>query len=147
MIIKKENKYYPLKPPIGIIYVCDDVNKGWITDKIAFYEWNKIKVDNPENYGLTWNDVIDIDKINEVLAIMCKKDNLLSVHPAFGRSGFAMDSYYHDLGTYGDWGDYIKIICPSCNYSWYFNQRKIPIGKIYECTCPKCEMSLRRKKV
>ena len=43
--------------------------------------------------------------------------------------------------------DYTKIDCPSRNHSWYFNQRRIPDGEIYECECPQCGMSLKRKKV
>lgn len=105
------------------------------------------RLDSPENYHLTWDDVVDVEEINGILSIICEKDEKLSVHPAFCGSGFAMDSYCHDLGTYGDWGDYTKIDCPSCNYSWYFNQRRIPNGEMYECTCPKCEMLLKRKKV
>ena len=62
-------------------------------------------------------------------------------------AGFAIDSYCHDLGTYGDWGDYTKVDCPSCNHSWYFNQRRIPDSEMYECICPKCGMLLKRKKV
>lgn len=119
--------------------------------KLGFSEFRmgcyRLDLDSPENYGLTWDDVVDVTEINGVLAVIYEQDGKLSVHPAFGGSGFAMDSYCHDLGTYGDWGDYTKIDCPSCNHSWYFNQRRIPDGEKYECVCPKCKMLLKRKKV
>lgn len=35
-----------VKPPCGIIYVYDDVNRGWIADKAAFYGWNFMIVKN-----------------------------------------------------------------------------------------------------
>lgn len=106
-----------------------------------------LRLDNPENYHLSWEDVIDIEEINGILAIICEKNGKLSVNPAFGGSAMVMDSYYMDLGTYGNWGDYIQQNCPSCNHSWYFNQRKIPNGKVYEHICPKCGALLKRKKV
>lgn len=39
-------KYESVKPPCGIIYVYDDVNRGWIADKAAFYGWNFMIVKN-----------------------------------------------------------------------------------------------------
>lgn len=105
------------------------------------------RLDSPKNYKLTWDDVIDVEEINGILAIICEKDGKLSVHPAFGGSGFVVDALCYALDTYGKWGDYIKLNCPSCNHSWYFNQRRIPYGEKYECICPKCGMLLKRKKV
>lgn len=119
--------------------------------KLDFYEFRmgcyRLDLASPENYHLTWDDVIDVEEINGILSIICEKDGKLSIHPAFGGSGFAIDSYCYDLGTYGDWGDYTKVDCPSCNHSWYFNQRRIPDSEMYECICPKCGMLLKRKKV
>ena len=57
------------------------------------------------------------------------------------------NGYYYSLGTYGAFGDYTKIDCPSCKHSWYFNQKNIPDGEMYECVCPKCGILLKRKKV
>ena len=171
----KKNKISQMKPNVsGIlktIYISDwdsEFSVGY--DWLGYYlqptlntNWDKINEQNgfkeehyghyvcrlasPENYHLTWDDVVDVTEINGVLAVICEQDGKLSVHPAFGGSGFAMDSYCHDLGTYGDWGDYTKIDCPSCNHSWYFNQRRIPDSEMYECICPKCGMLLKRKNV
>ena len=105
-----------------------------------------LQLDSPDNYNLTWDDVIDVEEINGILAIICEKDGLLSVNPAFGGSGMTLDSYYMALGTYGDFGDYVQIICP-CGESWYFNQRKIPYGAKYEVPCDKCGTLIMRKKV
>ena len=40
------HKYDPVKPPVGIIYVRNDEDKGWISDKLAFQGWNIQIVNN-----------------------------------------------------------------------------------------------------
>lgn len=42
----KNHKYDPVKPPVGIIYVRNDEDKGWISDKLAFQGWNIQIVNN-----------------------------------------------------------------------------------------------------
>lgn len=42
----KNHKYDPVKPPVGIIYVGNDEDKGWISDKLAFQGWNIQIVNN-----------------------------------------------------------------------------------------------------
>lgn len=101
--------------------------------------------DSPENYGLSWNDCIDADEINGIMALVFEKDGLLSVHPAFGGSGMAVDGLYMALGTYGNWGDYIRIDCTSCGKYWYHNQRHTPIGENNEINCPHCGATINLK--
>ena len=111
----------------------------------AFGKWT-LPLDSPENYHLTWDDVVDVEEINGVLALIFEKDGLLSVHPAFGGSGMAMDSYCMALGTYGDWGDYVKLSCFACGKYWYHNQRNIPSGAKYDTPCPYCKAMIMRRK-
>lgn len=54
---------------------------------------------SPENYHLSWDDVVDVVEINKTLAVVCEKDGKLSVNPAFGGSGMVIDGYYYNLGT------------------------------------------------
>ena len=152
--IAKDKNYTFIKKII--LLSCDEKTHSSKLIKTETIDYNSLlnchdsgfkEIASPENYGLTWDDAVDVTEINGVLAVICEQDGKLSVHPAFGGSGFAMDSYCHDLGIYGDWGDYTKIDCPSCNHSWYFNQRRIPDSEMYECICPKCGMLLKRKKV
>ena len=35
----------------------------------------------------------------------------------------------------------------SAHNKWWFNTRNIPSGEKYECSCPKCGILLKRKKV
>lgn len=42
----KNHKYDPVKPSVGIIYVRNDEDKGWISDKLAFQGWNIQIVNN-----------------------------------------------------------------------------------------------------
>ncbi len=112
----------------------------------AFGKWT-LSFDSPSNYGLTWDKCVDVDEINGVMALIFESDSLLSVHPAFGGSGMALDSYCMDLGTYGDWGDYVKLSCVTCGKYWYHNQRSIPSGTKYDTPCPYCKAMIMRKKV
>ena len=41
----------------------------------------------------------------------------------------------------------IEIKCPSCEYIWWHDEKNISNGEMYEYTCPKCGMILKRKKV
>ena len=112
----------------------------------AFGKW-ELPFASPLNYGLTWDECIDVDEINGVMALIFEKDGLLSVHPAFGGSGMAVDSYCMDLGTYGAWDDYVRIDCPSCSKYWYHNQLHIPVGEKYDILCPHCGAMIMRKKL
>ena len=42
----KNHKYDPVKPPVGIIYVRNDEDKGWISDKLSFQGCNIQIVNN-----------------------------------------------------------------------------------------------------
>ena len=40
-----------------------------------------------------------------------------------------------------------EVKCPSCRHIWWHDEKNIPDGEMYECTCSKCGMLLKRKKV
>lgn len=40
-----------------------------------------------------------------------------------------------------------EVKCPSCRHIWWHDEKDIPDGEMYECTCSKCGMLLKRKKV
>ena len=116
--------------------------------KLGFKEWRfgcyRLDFANPENYHHTWDEVVDVVEQNGVLAMVYLNQNgKFEMHPAFGGSGFVIDSYYHDL-YYGK-PVFIKVKC-HCGHEFFFNDNNIPMGEKYECECPKCKSLLMRKK-
>ena len=130
--------------------VFKDENEWYLIKSTTPYDTEtgeRISIASPENYRLSWDDVVDVDMINGCFAVICaNKDGLLSVNPALGGSGFAIDISYHNLKSSGAWGEYVKINCPSCHKSWYYNQSRFTRGQNYEVLC-ECGMLLRRKKI
>lgn len=108
-------------------------------------------------YWLTWvgnhhkkpEDVLDVVSYNKVLCYVFagNDENHFYLLPALGGCGMAVDNAYIAIGNWGETPDFIKIDCPNCNHTFYYDESRIPTEARYEVTCPKCAMLMKRKKL
>lgn len=102
---------------------------------------------DPRNHKHTIDDVKDIACINNIPCYVYQNGKgLYSLRPALEGSGMAVDAYCYDIDSWGAYGDFEKLICPSCGDIQYFNQRQIPPGETYEVKCKNCGMLIKKKK-
>jgi hypothetical protein len=107
-------------------------------------------------YWLTWvghhhkkpEDVLDVVSYNKVLCYVFagNDENHFDLLPAINcSSGMAVGAAYFTIGNWGT-PDFIKIDCQNCHHTFYYDENQITIGAKYEAHCPKCSMSMKRKK-
>ena len=127
----------------GCLYDCK-LDKEATSFVLHSKDETSIHLINPQSHKHTVKDIADITVINDVICYVYQnKDGLYSIKPASKHKGRMVVKECIAIGTFGEYGEYIKITCPVCGKSDYIRVKDLAKREQYDVVCIKCGTTFR----